>query len=331
MKKVLKVIGIVLASIIALVALVLLAAHLLTPVIYGEFFGSAEKVYLAPGLSSDFIQQGYTFVSDENVFLHSGYMLGGGASRIYVVDGNDTKNVRYIELKCADGSDYTGHVGGITSSNGFLWIADNSDKDHLWSVPLKSVLECENGGSISLSERFYVDCDASFCCADGEYVWVGEFNNDGKYMTSQDHNFNVANGETNRAIVIGYRIDTGTATGISDAAPEKVLSVTNKVQGIAFVGERIVLSTSYGPSTSHLFIYKNGLDGEPDSSITLGGAEVPVWYLDADSLENDVSLQPMSEEITVRDGKIYVSFESASRKYIFGNFMRGRHVYAYEP
>lgn len=331
MKKVLKIIGIVLASIIVLVALVLLAAHILTPVIYSDFFGAAEKAYLVPGLDSDFIQQGYTFAIDEDVFLHSGYMLGGSASRIYIVDGKDTSSVRYVELKCADGSDYTGHVGGITSSNGFLWIADNSDRDYLWSVSLKGVLECANGGSICLTERYYVDCDASFCCADGEYVWVGEFNNDGKYTTSSEHNFAVANGETNRAIVIGYKIDTSTATGISDAAPEKVLSVTNKVQGIAFAGESIVLSTSYGPSTSHLLIYKNELGKKSDSSVTIGDCEVPVWYLDADCLEKDISLQPMSEEITVRDGKIYVAFESASRKYIFGNFMRGRHVYAYEP
>ena len=38
----------------------------------------------------------------------------------------------------------------------------------------------------------------------------------------------------------------------------------------------------------------------------------------------------MSEEIVCKDGKVYVLFESACTKYIFGNLIRGDRVYAYE-
>jgi hypothetical protein len=41
-------------------------------------------------------------------------------------------------------------------------------------------------------------------------------------------------------------------------------------------------------------------------------------------------MPPMSEEVVCRDGKVYVLFESACTKYIYGNLIRGTHVYAYE-
>ena len=36
----------------------------------------------------------------------------------------------------------------------------------------------------------------------------------------------------------------------------------------------------------------------------------------------------MSEEIVIHDGRLFYLTESASKKYIFGNLIRGRHVYS---
>jgi hypothetical protein len=63
--------------------------------------------------------------------------------------------------------------------------------------------------------------------------------------------------------------------------------------------------------------------------MTVNGASVPVYYLDSESLTDDITLPPMSEEIFVKDGRLYVLLESACKKYIFGNLIRGRHVYSY--
>jgi len=59
------------------------------------------------------------------------------------------------------------------------------------------------------------------------------------------------------------------------------------------------------------------------------GKEVPLYYLDSANLTRRVDMPPMSEEVVCRDGKVYVLFESACTKYMFGNLIRGTHVYAY--
>ena len=45
-------------------------------------------------------------------------------------------------------------------------------------------------------------------------------------------------------------------------------------------------------------------------------------------MTRDLEFAPMSEEPLMLNGRIYVLTESASQKYIFGNFTRGRHVYS---
>lgn len=50
-KRILKVSAIIIAALLCLVLLVLLGAHLLTPVIYNEYFTIAEKEFIIPGLS----------------------------------------------------------------------------------------------------------------------------------------------------------------------------------------------------------------------------------------------------------------------------------------
>ena len=41
-------------------------------------------------------------------------------------------------------------------------------------------------------------------------------------------------------------------------------------------------------------------------------------------------LGKVSEEIFVKGDRLFVLFESACQKYIFGNLIRGTHIYSYE-
>ena len=50
--------------------------------------------------------------------------------------------------------------------------------------------------------------------------------------------------------------------------------------------------------------------------------------LDSSVLKTDLKIAPMSEEIEIVDGKLYVMCESASNKYIFGKFTGGKWCYA---
>lgn len=326
----LKVILITLAVILVLVILILTGAHFFTPLRYSEFFRSSKIAYDTPGIYDGAIMQGYAYDSENDIFLHSAYMTDGeSASRIYIVDGNG-HHVRHVNLKTSDGNSYTGHVGGIAVYKDILWISSDDDDMQLYVLSLSDVKDAKNGTDIVLKDTVSVHARPSFCYSDGKYLWVGEFNNDGAYVTEESHSFTVADGQINRAIVCGYLIDESSDTGLAESLPDKVLSIPNKVQGMTYHDGKWIFSTSYAFSTSHLYFYTDNTASEPDGTIEIEGVEIPAWFCDAESFKQDVELQPMAEGIAVKDGELYVSLESASLKYLFGNFTRGRDIYRYK-
>ena len=65
------------------------------------------------------------------------------------------------------------------------------------------------------------------------------------------------------------------------------------------------------------------------NTLYVGGRKNARDHLDSANLTDTITLPPMSEELVYRDGRIYVMCESASNKYIFGKFIRGYQVFAY--
>lgn len=334
-KKVFAIFGIILGAIIVFLLLALLCIHLFTPVVFNGFFSNADVEYPIPGLSDGLVTQGYAYVKESDAYLQCGYMADHvSASRIYVTYGENVESSKYVELYASDNTPYTGHPGGITQYGNFVWISNDGagDDNCVWVISLADILAAENGGKITLTTKFHPETRSAYCYADGKYLWVGEFRDDDKYPTVASHEFQVSGG-TNYALVCAYPLDPSTEYGIEisgDAIiPELALSVTDMVQGFTHTGDgRFILSTSYGLKKSHLLIY-NITTNQPDESISISGVDVPVYFLDADNLSRDVEMPPMSEEIFWKDGRVYVLFESACQKYIFGNFTRGRHIYSF--
>ena len=86
-----------------------------------KFFSQAESHMQAPGLEDGLVQQGFDYIPakigeddeiiSEAIFLTSGYMKDGSASRVYITVGNGTPS--YVSLYNSDGTEYVGHAGGI--------------------------------------------------------------------------------------------------------------------------------------------------------------------------------------------------------------------------
>ena len=332
LKKIVKIALITLGAIVALLLLALLTIHLVTPLIYTEFFGNAEEAYVTPGLWDGVVPQGYTYLEEEKVYLMCGYMANGGASRIYVTPEGDESESKYVSLITKNGEAYTGHTGGITSDGKRVWLANDGDGEDncVWVLSLDEILGAESGAQITLDIHFKPESRSAFCLVDGDYLWVGEFRDPEKYLTDESHEFDVADEANNYALICAYKIDGNTETGIASNVPEMLVSVRDLTQGFIRTDDGgFVISTSYGLSSSVMYTYENVLDEEADANLEIDGVSVPVWYLDSDSLTDTVEMPPMSEELVYKDGKIYVLFESACHKYIFGNFTRGIHVYSY--
>ena len=339
------IVGITLVSIIALFLIALLCLHLLTPTVYGEFFDGARVEYKAPGLSEGFIPQGFAIAEEGNVYLQCGYMKDSSqASRVYLTDVKSGESY-YIELYLPDGKPYTGHTGGITTARDLVFIANDGEGEDncVWVITLEAVLGCEKEGKLILKNKFNPETRAAYCFADEDYLWVGEFYNE-SYPTDESHAFEVSGG-INKALICAYALDDSSFYGIAYSTvfddeseeykdvfiPELCLSVTDQVQGFTVdEGGRIILSTSYGMASSHLLFYSPIDKNDPDAMLDFYENDIPVYYLDADSLQRDVPMPPMSEEIFVKGDRVFVCFESATTKYIFGNFTRGRHIYSFE-
>ena len=296
MKKALKFLLGFLCGLLTVVILVWGGLNLLKFPIYGEYYSVKTDVCVNPGLNDGFVCQGICHVEDEGKILVSGYMTDKSASRIYVTD---TDNNSYYVTLSSGGKAYKGHVGGIATRGDKIYLSC-SDAIHI--VSLSDVLNAEGGEAVEIEEKLPVNNNASFIYASDTYLYVGEFHDGGAYVT--EHPYETSDG-LNHAIISRYSFDDLTK-------PDRVYSVRDKVQGVCFAEGKVVLSTSYGLTSSVYYVYDEA-DAEYLGA-TLDGA--PVYALV--NCQREISGPAMSEGLDYYDGKVITLTESASNKYIFG-------------
>lgn len=306
LKKTGKIIAIVLAAILALFVLVIGGLNLAKFGLYSEYYSEKTNLCKNPGLNDGFVCQGIAVVDGEDLILVSGYMQDGSPSRVYVTDMDNRSY--YVEL-FNDGERYTGHAGGISTTGDTVYIANGG---RIFSFPLASVLDADQGDDVNIGQGIEVNNRASFLYGDDQYLYVGSFYNE-KYEKVDEHIFETAEG-THYAICTKYAIGDLTT-------PLAVYSIRNQVQGICFTPDGdVVMSTSYSLADSHYYVYD--LEDAVDSGRTLDGA--PVYYLD--NVEDEIKGPAMAEGLDYYKGEIITLTESASTKYIFGRLFFANYI-----
>lgn len=299
LKKVGKILLIVVASLLALVLLVILGLNALKYVIYPDYYESKSDLCKNPGLSDGFVCQGICAYEESGLIFVSGYMKDHSASRIYVTDTEN--NSYYVSLESED-EIFNGHAGGISVNGDTVYLASDNK---LFLIHTQTLINAENGAVIDIGDGITVNNEASFVFADEEFVYVGEFHDGGKYVTNHLYEFE---GGQHHAIMTRYSHDDLTK-------PDRVYSIRNKVQGMCRTDDgRIVLSTSYGLADSIYYVYDE--ESAVDSGLTLDGA--PVYLLT--EVTKEIKGPAMAEGLDFRNGKVITLTESASNKYIFGKF-----------
>lgn len=228
-------------------------------------------------------------IKKQNYFFITAYFKDK-ASRIYVV-GEETGDEGYVTLKNVDGTDHTGHVGGIATNGRFVWVCSGStiyvakhNTENNDNVAIDLIKAAKEKGSIQFTSTFNANCNAAFLYyydaddaapsapSSSDYLYVGEFYREGNYETNEKHHLTTKNGETNRAWAYEYQVSTsktdasaskyGLATcdgvdeeGIKVPKIQKVFSLPDKIQGFARTANGIVLSESYGLDNSHIYYY----------------------------------------------------------------------------
>lgn len=317
MNKTVKIILSILLAILLLLVIVVGGVFVGSKIYYHDFYKNAQRSFSVPGLSAGFIPQGFEYIETSKTYVVSGYMKDSTqASRIYTVDENGRSE--YVELLDKEGKPYTGHCGGVAINGEYVYLS--SDADGLAVFALSDVL---SGGEAKQLGNFSVNDRTSFCSVVDGYLLTGAFYRAESYETPEYHHVTTPAGDENTALIWIYKLDENADFGVS---PEAVaaLSVREQVQGLAVTNDgKIILSTSWGVSSSQLFLYE--IDQRVGSV-----KDVPLYYLDSANLVETVKAPPMSEELLYLDGYLYIMTESASTKYIFGNLIDARHVWGYQ-
>lgn len=279
---------------------------------FSEFLNVAIKGIEIPGCDIGFVPQGICYDNITDTYLISGYMSDDTISPLYVID-NKTEKVKKITLSNSDGSDYMGHAGGVATDGKNVWISSGSK---VRQTSLTKILEASDGAQVGIEVEFPSFNNASFIFSDDTHLYVGEFFETFSYKTDKEHKLKTPSGETHRAIVCAFEIDSNSNGGVKSKTPTKVLSIREKVQGFAVLNGEIICATSYGSKNdSQLFYYEDVTKQPADSTFKIDGNDVPLWYVDNDSLKTTLNCPPMVEGIDVVDNKICILFESNSTKY----------------
>lgn len=294
---------------------------------YTDFIAVAEKSFLVPALAGKMIPQGMDIWEERGWLMISGYFPSTDildCSILVAIDMNTGAYVGEYYLTNTDGTPHSSHAGGVAVTDKNVYIANGSK---LYRIPLTEILNVGQCGKITIADVISVPVRASFCNYSGGYLWVGDFQYGTSYPTDEFRHMKNREGKKYLAWSVGYEIADETENGIkaeamvkdSYATPDVVLSITERIQGMAASDNKIVLSQSYGRTNkSTLFIYDNPIGDAPHSNVDLNGVNVPVYFLDGKLNCQKVQAPPMSEGLAYADGKLYILFESGADKYANG-------------
>ena len=332
MKKGLRILLIVTAALVALVAFVLIGFRLVMRIPVASYYRASEKAFAVPGLDEDFVPQGFHYDQENGYYLVSGYSAKSEMpSTIYVLNAKSGEIVGKALLHKEDGEVFTGHSGGIARNGDYIYIAGGSGRC-LYVFSYSDVLAAGMGGSVNRLGKFslkYSDEDyqgTSFVSVAGDRLIVGEYRTETDYSYPDSHKVTTAAGDEHGGLAMEFMLDPEGPYGIS-IHPTRVFSIRDYVQGIWMEDGKIYLSTSHGLSHSLIYVYDEARLAE-EGTIKIIGRTLPLYSMDRTSLEATYKIAPMSEELFMKDGKLYIMCESACSKYIFGNFIGGRWCYA---
>ncbi len=288
-------------------------------------YAGYRELCAIPETENGFVPQGYCYCEALDMYVIS-YYHSEAASALALVNAENGTRMKTLRLQNADGSDFTGHAGGVADDTQYLYICEDNT---VFRVLLSELSTLADGDALVLSEKMLTDVKCSYLNCDGEYLYAGEFYTyygDGRYGTDETHHIQASMRETHFSRCNAYRLsDIGKAFAVSPVAPgipAMAFTTPNLVQGFARLPDGgIALSTSYGRNTdSHLLYFSDVTENDADYTVIFGETEVPVYCLTKDASVAELRQPPLLEGIDQKDGAVTGIFESGAQKYSDGKF-----------
>ncbi len=277
---------------------------------YPRLAGLVEKRWLTPGLLAGYVPQGLAWAVGQRCLLIAMHCARKERpSLIITVDSADGGLRGAARLRDTDGSPHVGHVGGLAIIDDSVFVTSGTGNSPLGvglRFSLSSVMSPGRDGVVA-EAAVVIDARGSFMTADGGDLWVGDFwrpeGND--HRTAQHHHH-----DQHRGWVAAHHVGDGGAA----STPHRALFIPSCVQGVAFVGEMIMLSRSWGSSDSHL--ERHRLPARPWRERSLANGEtVAVDSLGDRTLVEVVSMPAGAQGITWTGSLLLTVFEGGATRY----------------
>ena len=289
---------------------------------FEEFLNEFSPSFTVPGLLEGVIPQGICYNALLDSYIISNYYEDGAfPSVITIVNAETGKLEKALCLQYDDGTDYTGHAGGVACSDEYIFISSDGQ---CFTISLEAIIKAENYERIRFESNFKLNTKGSFAAFSDDILWFGDFiESDDKTKGSSTLTTTLDNGETFYAYCEGYILENGlpkfkrinsTQTGY---IPDYYIAIPEQVQGMAFskTGD-IIFSTSYGrKNNSEIHIYKDILISERVGTIDIDGNIIDLLACNNKKKKKTITALPMSEGMTQSKYGVTLIFESGAEKY----------------
>ncbi len=289
---------------------------------YKAFFKEFKADFTIPGLFEGIIPQGICYIGELDAYAISGYYEDGLLpSMIMLIDAKSGEFTKAFPLLNVDGEDYTGHAGGLTTSEDYIYITSESN---CYICKIDSLKNLKNGDTLKFESNFKLNTFGSFACYNEGILWCGDF------IESSDKGREIArkittlgSGETFYAYCEGYILKdalpdvkkiNSEATGY---IPDYLLAIPEQVQGMSFtLSGKIIFSTSYGrKNNSKIYVFDDVLLADRVGIYQIEESEIDLLACSSDLLKETIIAPPMAEGITQGENGQYLIFESGAEKY----------------
>ncbi|MBN2907969.1 hypothetical protein JQC72_00340 [Polycladomyces sp. WAk] len=261
-----------------------------------------------PGVKKyGWVPQGLGYLKSKNWILISNYWDEGKGSQghpstISVVDRKTGKFVKNVYLYEKKGNKHTGHVGGITVTPHYLWVASTTGgKNYLLQYPLNQLVNKKDDQPIYPKKIYNLKHGVSYVTYHFKYegnrtnpvkqLCIGKFE-DKKAGSLYCHNLDSKENMSSK--YVSYQ-------------------TPSNVQGVEFYGKDvnnrgyILYSRSFGrKKNSTLDVYKG---------------------LGTTNKVKSLKMYSMAEEIVQVGNQLYVNYESGAKKYRRGGIKKTYHLY----
>ena len=289
---------------------------------YKNFFKEFKADFTIPGLFEGIIPQGICYIGELDAFAISGYYEETlFPSMLMLVNAETGKFTKAFPLQNVDGNDFSGHAGGLTASEDYIYITSEST---CYICEINSLKNLKNGEILKFQSNFKLNTFGSFACYDNGVLWTGDFiESSDKGREKARKITTLGSGETFYAYCEGYILKDGLPdvkkinSETTGYIPDFLLAIPEQVQGMSFTHSgKIIFSTSYGrKNNSKIYVYDDVLLTERVGIYKIEETEIDLLACSSDLLKETIIAPPMAEGITQGEKGQYIIFESGAEKY----------------